>query len=192
MGEELDSSYYNDAVDRYNKLKKSPELTPFYPLWRLMLGRIDKSKRIGDFGCGTGQFALLAMREGFTYERGIDFSPRSIEVAKKINPGNEYKFLVGDLRDGSIYNFEYDIAVFSAVLEHITDDISVLKMIEIGKDVLALLPSRDSKGHVRYFSSSDEIRNRYSSYISINNIFVIHHGKNKNITYIMEGKRYDG
>ena len=68
---------------------------------------------------------------GYLKYTGVDFSDKMIEQAgeriRKSNfvPIQDFQFFVHDLRDG-IPDVDFDVAVFSETLEHLTDDVAVL------------------------------------------------------------------
>ena len=166
MGEEKDSEYYDEKYSNSLEYNKRPEDCVYYNLWSTILKSISKTEKILDIGCGSGQFAELAIKKGYKYSRGVDFSKVSIDIAKINNKSNKGKFIVGDVTNPDIYNVEYDVVVICEVLEHIDNDIGVLKNIKSGKHIIATVPSYDSAGHVRFFNVAKEVCNRYKTMIN--------------------------
>lgn len=69
-----------------------------------------------DLGCGTGAFTRRLQEFGLQLN-GLDISPRSIERARK---SVDATFVVGDICDTRLESSDYDIAVMSGVLHHLT------------------------------------------------------------------------
>ena len=185
---EKDVSFYDT---HYKKQYSSiPEDSSFFRVWDAILKRISPEERIVDFGCGNGLLAKLAFKRELNYIAGIDFSEEAIKKAIQFNTGKEDTFIKDTLYNESIYNkFEFDVAIFCEVLEHIDDDIKVISWIKSNTHLLISLPSYDSLAHVRHFSSPDDITERYENQIVINAIEKIQLNGNGNRIYILDGLR---
>lgn len=175
MGYERKSRYYNNLYSENSDTSdyhKRPKRSRYYPLWNRILKHINKDEdRISDFGCGPGQFAQLALRRGYDYRYGIDFSRVAIEMAQRRNKKYKDRFDVGDLNRATTYlDMDYNTAVFSEVLEHIKGDMELLGNIPLGTKVIITLPTFDSRGHVRHFKTKKEIRKRYGHILTISAI----------------------
>lgn len=158
MGEEKGVEYYDKVFEESEKYAVPPRDSIYYPLWKFGLIEIKKNERILELGCGTGQFAKLALDEGYRYVRGVDFSPVAIEKAKEIT-GREDLFICADIFDLDI---EHDgVVVMFEVLEHVERDRELLKTWR-NNHVIFSVPSFDSEGHVRFFHSMKEVEERYS------------------------------
>jgi len=71
-------------------------------------------KRVLDAGCGLGRLSKYYAERGATVV-GVDFSARSIELARKMCPGNNPEFRVQSLFDLDARN-EYDIVIVWGVV----------------------------------------------------------------------------
>lgn len=92
---------------------------------------------------------------------GIDFSLKRIEQARQVCP--EYAFEVVDVFQTDLLDkHHYDCVLIMEFLEHVEQDIDVLKRLRRGTRVLGTVPNFPAVGHVRYFSNVDEVRNRYA------------------------------
>jgi len=80
---------------------------------------VSKNSNILEVGCGIGTVSklLIKMIPNGKFV-GCDISPKSIEIAKKINPNSNAEFMVTDMSDFS-HNLKFDLVVFPDVLEHI-------------------------------------------------------------------------
>ena len=122
---------------------------------------------IVDLGCGVGHFARILFERGYKKYLGIDFSQIELDIAKKQVP--QFDFWCADLRDARTWKvFEkYKIFVCFEVLEHIKDDLRVLKYLPGGATIIFSVPNIKGIGHVRYFKIMNEVIDRYESIISI-------------------------
>jgi SAM-dependent methyltransferase len=171
---EKDSSFYDRLYrtgghnQQYNK---PPDATHYYDIWMAVLKLIDKKEYIIDFGCGVGQFAELALKNGHNYKLGLDFSEIAIDKARERNNGYIPQFFIGNLYDGAIWDkineTFYNVAVFCEVLEHLYKDKWALNQISSGKKIIFTVPNYDSESHVRYFDSMEDVRKRYEKIIQI-------------------------
>ena len=76
-----------------------------------------KGKTVLDAGCGTGRFCEIAVKQGASFVKGIDLSPKMIEEAKKNCPQGEFE--TADLAVDAIKE-KYDVVICGLVLGHIT------------------------------------------------------------------------
>ncbi|MCL4196746.1 MAG: methyltransferase domain-containing protein [Phycisphaerales bacterium] len=66
-----------------------------WDILREALGRVDRSARIIEIGCGTGRLLLEARRAGYRVG-GLDASPHMLEqLRRKITGGGEFEMIVG-------------------------------------------------------------------------------------------------
>ena len=190
---EQDSKYY-DNIFSADSYKKKPEDLPWFPLWAALVQEIKGLgvERVIDLGCGTGHFAEMLHDElpdiGYS---GWDFSEVAIKEARERCPHKGFAFAVGDLRelDFSDETKHHPTAfVCSEVLEHIEDDIELLKKIPEDSPILITVPDFDDPGHVRKFSGTFDVFDRYDPYIEIELLSRLPTGRH----FILGGKRRDG
>lgn len=85
-------------------------------------------EKIVDLGCGTGYYLfLLSGLPVRLHLSGLDNDEEAIEEAKTLLRDKNIKFVVGDLHKMPFKNDSFDKAVASEVLEHIENDMKVLK-----------------------------------------------------------------
>ena len=132
---------------------------------------IEKYTPIIDFGCGSGQFDELAIKGGWKYRLGLDFSKIAVNKAKERNSGHIEHFMIGNLYSDDLWhkinNTFYGVAVFCEVLEHLYKDKWVLNQIQSGKRIVFTVPNFDCDSHVRWFDTMDDVRGRYEGIIDI-------------------------
>jgi len=157
MKKELNSQYYDIHIREFissyweNLYNEVVNLLPF-----------DTNIKIADLGCGDGLFAEFLYKKGYENYWGIDFSKKRIEVAKKRIPS--YQFEVGNLYDKNIQErfLNYDVFISLETFEHLSNDLAVIKAISKGKEIIFSVPNKDDIAHVRFFESSESVRQRYS------------------------------
>lgn len=145
----------------------------YYEMWIKALELIKKvdNPNIIEIGCGPGQFANLLFDNAIKNYKGIDFSKEAIKYARIRNEKNECLFTVDNAYTTDVFNENYNTVVIFEVLEHVDEDLKILKRIRNGSNILFSVPSFYSDGHVRWFDSKQEIINRYKEHIDIQDIF---------------------
>lgn len=120
--------------------------------------------RVVDLGCGVGYFAELINNHAYV---GIDFSPHVLRIAKKNNP--KKSFILADLNIKTKQYVKNCTYVCLETLEHIKDDLEVIRKIPSGSLIICSLPNRDFTSHVRFFKNQNEIIERYKKLIDFDN-----------------------
>lgn len=170
MGQQQDADFYNTRLER---VMIPYEESPWRPIYDSIVSYLQESfddpnqSQILDIGCGTGRCAEAIRRAGFRNYLGIDFSSTRIEEAKRYVP--ELKFMTLDVcsQEATSLFWKFNTFILTEFLEHIEGDIDIIKNIPSGALVLFSVPNFDSAGHVRFFSSLDEVINRYEQFIDI-------------------------
>ena len=164
-GNEMAPGWYDSNISEsyYYPYYKSH----YYPLWTVVLDRIIRNKdcSILEVGCGTGQFASMLSENGISSYCGFDFSYKRIEQAKKIN--SNISFVVADAFVTDLFEtYTYNSIVCMEVLEHIDDDIGLISRVPFGKRFYGTVPNFPEVNHVRHFSSTDDVVERYKEYFA--------------------------
>lgn len=154
------SARYSDPMSRYHH---EPERLPYIHAWRHILERVPPVSLV-DVGCGPGHFLsmLKAVRPSLETV-GLDFSPVAVEMAnKRLGPGSAivWDATKDPLPPAGAY-------VLTEFLEHIEDDVGVLRQIPEGAWVAITVPMRDDPGHVRWFPGVNDAKARYERLIDI-------------------------
>jgi len=182
MGQEQNSQFYNNIYDSVLSYQHHYADSLYYKLWQELSKWIEPDMKIIDLGCGSGQLANLLYDIGIKNYIGIDFSQTAIDMANKINQIKTFQFICADFRTCPIP--EGDTYMLSEVLEHVQDDLELLKKIPDNKRIIASVPNFDCSGHVRYFLNENSVSKRYNKIINIeylynvNNKFFVFIGKN--------------
>ena len=161
---EKPATWYNKHYKQSEEYRKEPEEIFYYPMWKHAISWIG-SENIIDLGCGPGQFANLLFKENKNLISAVDFSSQAIDMAKKANPGHEEVFKVGNILLPAIFNVDYRTAVSFEVLEHINNDIGVIRYLKRGTKFIFSVPNYDYTSHVRFFKHKTKILERYSPYL---------------------------
>ena len=108
----------------------------------------------------------LLEKHTLTLDECIDVAMKThiqLKVAKKHVPQCAEKFILKDLTNKVTWKLykDKDVFISTEVLEHITEDKLVLKSIPSGKLVIISVPNFGHHNHVRFFTSKEDIINRY-------------------------------
>lgn len=123
------------------------------------------------------------MTEGFENYIGFDISEIGIDLAKKriqnstFLKSKDYSqqkidsiLYVGNALDPNNYLQEYNAVVCLEVLEHIEEDLEIIKNIKSGTDIIFSVPNFNQESHVRFFKNINSIKERYNNLLKINSI----------------------
>ncbi|MCK7579226.1 MAG: class I SAM-dependent methyltransferase [Chromatiales bacterium] len=145
----------------------------YYPMYKAVTDELQRYKiqSILEVGCGSGAFAHMLLEKGNIDYRGFDFS--SVAVTKAIaRTSRPDLFYVSDAMNADNYANRDDgeALVCTEVLEHIPQDLDLMATWPSGTICLCSVPNFDSEYHVRYFSTSREVNERYGSLMDIKRI----------------------
>ena len=146
MGKHLLSP--SDLLNLRDKLKKDPNISKetLSDLWYVNDGHIelrrklyyaplvqalpkDKYIRILDCACGSGGLLQTFLRAGYQNLTGIDRSKVAVALARdRCKQAKMSKFFIGDIHYLQELKGVFDIITFTEILEHIEDDIELLKL----------------------------------------------------------------
>ena len=180
MGEEKDADFYNSVYNHSEKYKRRPELIDYYyDVWcegiNQIKNHVSQPKHIIDLGCGPGHFASLLALYLDTLEKyeGYDFSETAINMAKSlVGKDDRFNFYQQELREFDFPKNKDLVVTMFEFLEHISFDLKLISKIPAGTWIVFSVPSFDSEGHVRWFNSLQEVKNRYEPLMSIENIYI--------------------
>lgn len=163
----LPSAHYDALYSESEEYRGTPDESRYYKMWKVIIEQALKpEQRILDVGCGPGQFARMCVGNGFSYV-GLDFSKVAIDLAMSRVPEASF-YLVDVEKDKThIIKGEYDIITFMQFLEHINDDMGIIKAIPNGKTVIITAPNFWSLGHVRFFKNRKVFSSRYKPFLNV-------------------------
>jgi 2-polyprenyl-3-methyl-5-hydroxy-6-metoxy-1,4-benzoquinol methylase len=159
------SQYYDAVYSKSLAYQQDPEDSIYIKVWASVMRLINNLKplRVIDIGCGPGQFAeyFLDMYNRGAYI-GIDTSHTAIDLARAKNgSGVFYCCALNQLEEELIEQADCFIAL--EVLEHVKDDLGLIRSIPQGRRLIFSVPNFDSFGHMRYFANAAEVKARYES-----------------------------
>lgn len=169
MGEYKDKEYYDKIYLSSEKYKCNYNDSPYYDLWEECIKHIPDYSDILEVGCGVGQFYEMIINKKYINNYiGFDFS----KIAIDMHPS---KFAyVGDARNKNEYPSEnhYNFIICKEVLEHLADDIDVIRKWKSNTSFLITVPCFNDPAHVRYFKNINEVRDRYTKHLNIKDIII--------------------
>ncbi|MGI3127515.1 methyltransferase domain-containing protein [Nitratireductor sp. PBL-C9] len=160
---EASADYYDEVYRQSEAYRQAAGETPYAAMWSriLQLLQAARTTHILDIGCGPGQFATFLNENWNGDYEGLDFSKVAIDQANSLSL--PYKFYYGNALTSDALSFStYDTVICTEVLEHIDEDIELLKRIRSNVYCLCSVPSFHAFGHVRYFTEAGEVVDRYS------------------------------
>jgi len=158
-------------VSWYNEYYSKPLLQLHYTnsprrfLWEIIAYRIlsehPTPKYVLDLGCGCAELGNILHDQGLKNYIGIDYSQTAIGIGNSFIP-SYYCLIHGDLKT-VVFPDNCTHITMIEVLEHIKDDISILKRIKKNTVVYLSVPSFKADSHVRYFKNKHEVISRYGT-----------------------------
>jgi 2-polyprenyl-3-methyl-5-hydroxy-6-metoxy-1,4-benzoquinol methylase len=165
--DEQDAVYYDEMYQRDVEYEKHYTASRYYFLWSVILDRLKSAnvRSVLDVGCGPGQFALLLRDAGVPRYHGIDLSKNAVERAKAACP--DYQFTAASVFDADLLErLDYDAVISLEFLEHVAEDVAVVRRIRPGARFYGSVPNFPNEAHVRHFADCAEVTERYGSYFT--------------------------
>jgi SAM-dependent methyltransferase len=191
-GELRAAGYYDEVYEASAAYKQPYWESRYYFLWSVVADRLVRAnvRNVLDIGCGPGQFAALLRDKGFDRYCGVDFSVRSVELAKQMCPA--FEFVAADLSQAqTLRTRQYDCVIALEFLEHVQDDIEMLGQIRLDTFVLITVPNFPDPAHVRFFKNAAAVKVRYKHLFSDVRIDTFLPDRSGMKYFLMEGTRAD-
>lgn len=161
-----------DWYDRVMIEDGSPAMLPlessgWEPLYREAAGWVNPEEDVVDLGCGTGRFGhALYLREHYSGYVGVDFSKTALAEARRYLTavGLEHLgFIEADLRSWTPSPTRAGNCVYVCLetLEHLADDVDLVRRVPPGHRLILSVPNYDSEAHLRTFRNAGELWERY-------------------------------
>lgn len=186
--EYMDSRYTVDESLRchYSDLPKNT-LRLFQTAAEWIKSDFPPKTKIIELGCGSGQFANMLFDEGYTNYVGFDFSAVAVARAAELNPTRKGCFAQRDIR-GMEWPPDVELIVIFEVLEHLADDIAVIRELPKETTVTFTVPNFDSFNHVRKFDGLAAIVERYGRYFDFSRYQRID-ARNHKCWHLLQGRK---
>lgn len=161
--------YYDDAMTgRGEPAMLHLEYSPWLPLYEEAADWISSYRPVIDLGAGTGRFAEQLRRTGHGKYTGLDFSPAAIAECIRYVPlfdvdtAWDASFAVCDLREWQPTEDPADtVYVCLETLEHLEDDIDLVRRVPLGASFIFSVPNHGSEAHLRCFADAGDAWRRY-------------------------------
>ena len=159
-----DAAWYDAAMTGPGEPAMLPlEESPWLPMYERLAAMIDPNDPVVDLGCGTGRFLeLLRRRQHVAPMFGVDWSEEALREASRYTHG------AAAVQQADLAVWEPDpdragntVYVCSEVLEHLDDDLDLIRRIPPGHPFLLTVPNYWSESHVRWFTHAGDLWRRY-------------------------------
>jgi SAM-dependent methyltransferase len=187
-GLDLSAEFYDAGFRMTEKYQTSGDDSVYRPVWELVLTALSahQAKIVLDLGCGPGQFAEFILARSTVKYFGYDFSPEAVQRARN-RTLERATFDTADLTMRPLPFPEiYDTVVATEFLEHVTEDLAIIRALHPGTRLIASVPNFDSFGHVRFFGAEEAVRARYRHVVDAMVISTVAVGKQSKI-FVMTG-----
>jgi 2-polyprenyl-3-methyl-5-hydroxy-6-metoxy-1,4-benzoquinol methylase len=160
--------YDTVMVDEDSPAMLPLEESPWLEMYSALVALIEPNEEVVDLGCGTGRFLELLRRGGhYAQVTGVDWSHSALEEAFEYvgHSGAQVpRFLCQDLREWQPDSERAGNTVYvcSEVLEHLWDDLGLVRKVPPGHRFLFAVPNFDSESHVRIFARTGDLWERYA------------------------------
>ncbi|WIV19008.1 MerR family transcriptional regulator [Paenibacillus polygoni] len=153
-------NYDSHAVHHDERVEKTQQQYGAYPSYRTALQKVleavqpKKGEKGVDLGTGTGNLAALFMENGIEM-KGMDQSIAMLREAERKHPG--YEVRLGNFLAIPYDDYQFDFAVMSYALHHLTEDQKLLALLEIKR----ILKPHGRIGIVDFMFEDHQAREEY-------------------------------
>lgn len=147
------------------------EESPWLPVYEALAAMIVPEEEVVDLGCGTGRFIALLRKKGhYAPITGVDWSVAALEETAQYNHFGDCvpRLVRQDLSEweANADRLGNTIYVCSEVLEHLEDDVALVRRIPPGHRFLFTVPNFHSASHIRVFEYVGDIWARYAALVT--------------------------
>lgn len=187
-----DAGWYDQAYRVAPEYAVPYHHSHYYAQWALVAERVRHAHltRVVDIGCGPGQFAqCLFEMAGITAYDGLDFSGEAVRMAQRACP--QGRFHQDDATTTDLCRTTpHDVVICMEILEHVPQDEDVIRQWVPGIRAIATVPNFPYQSHVRHFTSSAQVIDRYARYFDDLTVLPMRgHYSHDRVFYIMDGIR---
>lgn len=182
--------FYDSAMTAEDAPSMLPlEDSPWRALYVEAAGWVPANHEVTDLGCGTGRF-VHALLHGNHYGPivGVDFSAAALaEAALYLEDvgcdAETFELAEADLRswEPAADRAGHATYVCLEVLEHLDDDVDLIRRVPPGHQLVLSVPNYESEAHLRVFRGAGDVFSRYDGLLSFRRWSLIDLGGGKAI-----------
>ena len=186
--------FYQQSFQANPDRRKHYTESPYYPLWTVIVDRLRSAhaRAVLEVGCGSGQLAwAIDDAKILTSYCGFDFTGAMVEQARRNCP--HMRFEVSDACSTDLFETcHYDTVLATEFLEHVEDDLRVVRSIRNGARFIGTVPNFPYVSHVRHFSDATDVAARYRDMFSAFRVDAIPANDKGKTFFLIEGMRRGG
>jgi trans-aconitate methyltransferase len=191
-----DAAWYDEVLVEDGSPAMEPlEESPWAQVYLEISQWIDPHEEVVDLGCGTGRFLeQLYRRDHYARVTGVDWSAAALaeagSYAKPRHPdAPPPKLVLQDLAEWEPEGERAGNTVFTCmeVLEHLEDDLGLVRRVPPGHRFLVSLPNFWSESHVRTFPDPRSVWQRYGGLLHFRRWVMV--GSDRQGIHILETRR---
>lgn len=186
-----DAAWYDVAMTETGAPAMEPlETSPWLTVYTELSRWIDRNEEVVDLGAGTGRFAELLRRRGhYGPLTLVDWSQAALDQALEYIGRDDVIVICQDLavwqpspdRSGNT------VYVCSEVLEHLEDDLALVRAVPPGHRLLFTVPNFDSESHLRVFRGVGDLWARYGHLVDFRRWVMV--GSDRQGIHVCETRR---
>lgn len=193
--------YYDEVmVEKGSPAMLKLEDSGWLPLYEEAAGWIGYNEDVVDLGCGTGRFgALLQGRGHYGGYVGLDFSVSALSEAQRYLDQRRdmqklemvYELKQQDLRQWEPSPTRAGNCVYTCLetLEHLADDVGLIRRIPPGHRFIFSVPNYDSDAHLRTFRDVGALWKRYDKLLEFRRWSLVDLGGPAWLVHVVETRR---
>lgn len=188
----FDAAWYDEAMTSEGSRALEPlESSPWQQLYQeaALLVR-NTNALVIDLGCGTGRFVEQLYRNGHQAKViGVDFAPEVLHAARRYTRKRPAEYELCDLTQWQPPAVRPGNTIFTCleVLEHLEDDLELVRRIPPAHTFIFSVPNFESASHVRWFRGAGDVWARYDRLLELRAWRLLLHGDKA--THLVEAIR---
>lgn len=165
------------------------------PLYLEAARWVHPAEAVEDLGCGTGRFGHALAKEGhYGSYTGVDFSRAALGEAARYLAENVEKDVT--LRRVDLREWQPDperpgntVYVCLETLEHLGDDVDLVRRVPPGHRLILSVPNYDSEAHLRTFRSVGDVWERYDRLLTFSRWSLVDLGGDRHRVHLVNTVR---
>ncbi len=170
-----DAIWYDEVMVEDGSPAMEPlESSPWLETYQRVAAMIDPHEEVVDLGCGTGRFIeLLYRHDHYARVTGVDWSISALAEAQRYAKPRHADAPPPDWQHCDLMDWRADglragntVFVCTEVLEHLEDDLELVRRVPPGHRFLLTVPNFHSESHLRVFNGAGDVWRRYDSLLN--------------------------